>query len=142
MARRNSPAANESCSLEELAARIDQKCRPLCAGIQYDQTLRRDGDPSALIGTRAHALLRISQELVRNAVTHGRARTIALDLACDGAALVMRVRDDGIGISPEVFVNATGGLRNARRWVEEERGSLALEPSTGTKLRVTLPTSP
>jgi len=45
----------------------------------------------------AHALLRIVQEGLTNVVRHAGASRVALDVACDGGVLTLRLADDGRG---------------------------------------------
>lgn len=141
------PRPGASCSLPELLRRIDAKCRPLCADLSYASDwgggdVAREGPLDA---NRAIALVRVAQELVRNAVVHGRARTVRVVLTCDGDTVTMRVVDDGSGLKPERFVEATGGLDNALQWVREHGGTLELIPTgdaRGTDLRAMLPGGP
>jgi signal transduction histidine kinase len=128
-------------TLEGLAELVERKVRPLCVEARYEQTLR--GEPAATLGaSTALAALRILQELVRNAITHGAARAIGVELAHEGGQLTLSVEDDGKGLGSERMTSATGGLRNAQRWSSELGGSFHRFPSpgsTGTALRVILP---
>lgn len=47
---------------------------------------------------KATHIFRIAQEAIRNAVTHGRARSVEMDLRPDGNAWILSVRDDGVGL--------------------------------------------
>ena len=46
---------------------------------------------------------RIAREAVRNAVQHARARTIEVELEYGNAMFRLRVRDDGVGVDPDVL---------------------------------------
>jgi len=62
----------------------------------------------------ANHLYRIAQEAVRNAVRHGKARTIRLHLSIARAKVSLAITDDGIGL-PESAKDATGmGLKIMR----------------------------
>jgi PAS domain S-box-containing protein len=62
----------------------------------------------------ANHLYRIAQEAVRNAVHHGKARTIRLHLTTARAKVSLAITDDGIGM-PEQAMDATGmGLKIMR----------------------------
>jgi signal transduction histidine kinase len=132
-------------SVSALLARIDQKCRPLCDGIDY-RTSTNDPAGRAVDSGAALALLRVAQELVRNAVTHGKAQAVFLDLTHEGTNVILAVRDDGRGLSAEALARSTGGLENARVWLGEQGGSLELvtPPTVGatTELRARLPGGP
>jgi PAS domain S-box-containing protein len=72
-------------------------------------------DPSSLpISAPAAAqLYRIAQEAVRNAVEHGAAREVQINVAFDGNDLVLTIEDDGNGF--DVSANGNGmGLRIMR----------------------------
>jgi signal transduction histidine kinase len=95
---------------------------------------------AALQPAAALALLRIGQELVRNAMTHGAAQVLFVSLSQDSGAVSLTVRDDGGGLDIDRFDRATGGLRNAKRWAEEQGGTFErVEQDRGTHLRVSLP---
>ena len=57
--------------------------------------------PRRLDETLEEQLLRIGQEAVSNAVRHGAASTIHMELYFDHAAVRLRVSDDGCGFDPE-----------------------------------------
>lgn len=108
-----------------LARSIAAKCRPLCEGRSYEQVL--DGDASARVDAKtATTLLRVAQELVRNAVVHGRPAAVRVEVAHREGVLRLRVRDDGVGLSPETLERASGGLKNAKVRLAEIGGTLEL----------------
>jgi signal transduction histidine kinase len=127
-------------TLEALASLVTRKLEPLCVEAVYRQEI--SGAPDAVVNPScALAALRIIQELARNAITHGAAKSVKVTLAHDGQTLEVTVRDDGPGLEDEKLRRATGGLNNAQRWASELGGSfLRLQrPGEGTALRVTLP---
>lgn len=129
-------------TLAEIMWRVDDKCRPLCAEIAYESATI--GDRALTVdGGRALVLVRVAQELVRNAVVHGNARSLRVTLAAGDDTVTMRVEDDGAGLSRERFERATGGLDNAVQWLREHGGALDLLPSSSeaskTTLHATLP---
>jgi signal transduction histidine kinase len=91
-------------------------------------------DPPALAGT----LLRCAQEIVTNAIRHGAARNLWIELAAGPGGLSLSARDDGRGVRD---VQAGVGLEGIRRRVEELGGSLAIEsgPGAGFALVALLP---
>jgi signal transduction histidine kinase len=50
-------------------------------------------------GTATH-VYRIAEEAARNAIRHGRASRVLVALSADAAALVLSVRDNGVGLPP------------------------------------------
>src|SRR5207249_2714211 len=60
------------------------------------------------------ALYRISQEAIRNAVTHGQASRLRLELATDASHLYLRVEDNGKGYSTSPKTESGFGLHTMR----------------------------
>jgi two-component system sensor kinase FixL len=56
------------------------------------------------------ALYRIAQEAINNAVRHGKARQICVELAMDDESLRLRIIDDGKGFSPDAKSGSGMGL--------------------------------
>lgn len=127
-------------SVGELGQLCLSRCERLCSGLSLAidpiDALRPVPSPTA------RAVLRIAQELVRNAVTHGKAANVRLQLSLDAGRAHLRVSDDGVGLSSAALAGSTGGLKNARTWSEEVGGHFALVPQVGwqTTLVATLPT--
>lgn len=89
-----------------------------------------------------HAVLRIVQEALANAVKHARPDEIVLTLAREGDQVTVTVRDDGAGFNPADPDTRHGlGLRLMRERVAEVGGALAVEsaPGRGTTVEVSLP---
>jgi signal transduction histidine kinase len=102
-----------------------------------------DGAATGLPPEHEHALLRIAQEAVINAVRHAQPRQIEIRLASDGDALVLSVSDDGCGMhaAPELYAQQGFGLANMRERAEAIGGRWQLESAagTGTRIRVHVP---
>lgn len=82
-------------------------------------------------------LVRILQELVRNALEHGRPSVIAARITIDDT-VVIEVHDDGVGLAVEGSTRR-GGLANLRHRAELHGGSVELRSSeNGTQVRVVL----
>lgn len=126
-------------SLSTLATTLERRLAPLCVAARCE--VERSGDVDARLDAAvALALLRISQELVRNAITHGGARAVVIALRGDGTEASLMVRDDGAGLHADHFERSTGGLSNVRRWAEEQGGTVhRIARNDGTELHVTLP---
>jgi signal transduction histidine kinase len=89
-----------------------------------------------------HALLRIAQEALANAVRHGDASTIALTLHPVDESVELTVADDGKGFTPGEAATQHGlGLRLMDERVRELHGTLGVEsaPGEGTRISVRLP---
>lgn len=75
-------------------------------------------DLSGDIGIRKHAvatqLYRIVQEAVNNALVHGKAKAIAIDMSAESGVLTLSIADDGIGITDDAEQGDGLGLRTMR----------------------------
>jgi signal transduction histidine kinase len=88
-----------------------------------------------------HAILRVVQEALGNAVRHGRPQTIDVTVAPAGDRVTITIRDDGVGFDPGQVAERRGmGLQMMRERVEELGGVIHVEstPSKGTRVRVTM----
>jgi signal transduction histidine kinase len=66
---------------------------------------------SALGAELANHLYRIAQEAVRNAVRHGKARSIRLHLTTARAKVRLSITDDGVGMPPDALDASGMGLK-------------------------------
>ncbi|HEY3413773.1 MAG TPA: sensor histidine kinase [Armatimonadota bacterium] len=83
------------------------------------------GDPEA-----AHNLYRIAQEALSNSVKHARAQRIVLELRGTENELVLRVADDGAGLSAEQPTDGMG-MRTMEYRAESMEGTLTVEAAPG-----------
>lgn len=89
-----------------------------------------------------HALLRIAQEALTNAVRHGDAKTVALSLRPEEDGVELVIADDGKGFEPSETATPHGlGLRLMEERVHELNGAFGLESASGqgTRIQVRLP---
>jgi two-component system, NarL family, sensor histidine kinase UhpB len=90
----------------------------------------------------ALTLYRAAQEGISNALRHGQARHLALDVTAGEQQVDLTLRDDGRGLPAG---GAQGGAHYGLRWLTERveglRGELRIEPAQpqGTLLRVHIP---
>jgi signal transduction histidine kinase len=77
-------------ALESLAANINQNCR-------VRSTVKANGASLPVSAPVAAQLYRIAQEAVRNAVEHGAAREVLIQLTFGDRNMVLTVQDDGQG---------------------------------------------
>jgi signal transduction histidine kinase len=74
-------------------------------------------------------LLRIAQEAVSNALRHGQAKKIRLELRRVGKELVLEVSDDGCGMIFGQSTNEGGmGVQNMRKRAERAGASFEMRP--------------
>ena len=125
-------------ALESLATNISQNC---CVR----STVKADGATLPVSAPVAIQLYRIAQEAVRNAVEHGAAREVLIQLTFGHQDMVLTVTDDGEGFDTKT--NGHGmGLRIMRYRAQCIGGSCEVHagPSQGTTVhcRVPLPAQP
>ncbi|WP_020389197.1 sensor histidine kinase [Kribbella catacumbae] len=107
------------------------------------------GTPVPVAPAVATALLRTARGALANVVEHAAARTTVITLTYQPDAVVLDVRDDGVGFDPAGLGPARGsyrgrGLDGIRRRVELLGGRLVVEsaPGDGAALAVTIPLEP
>jgi signal transduction histidine kinase len=82
---------------------------------------------------------RVAQEAVRNAIRHGHASTLEVDVHRRDGRLVLRVRDDGQGFDSEAErPPGSFGLRGLASLVADAGGRLDVRssPGEGTEVRM------
>jgi signal transduction histidine kinase len=110
---------------------------------RFDIELRLDvADSGEAAPETREALVRIVREGITNAVRHGAAGAVNLELR-RGDALRLRIVDDGIGFDPDASPHRRRGfgLRSMRERAEAAGGVLhiASRPGAGTRIEVVLP---
>jgi EAL domain-containing protein (putative c-di-GMP-specific phosphodiesterase class I)/two-component sensor histidine kinase len=94
-----------------------------------------------LSGIAVSELAKLAREAMRNAIRHGRARSIIVQLKDAGHDWQLEISDDGVGL-PSDFTRRGGlGLRSMRHRAARLQGTfeiVRLEPR-GTRLRVSWP---
>jgi len=88
-------------ALEALAANVRRNCR-VAASVKADAASFPVSAPAT------SQLYRIVQEALHNAVEHGRAHKVEIDLAVDRDNMVLTVRDDGKGFDGTAASNGMG----------------------------------
>ncbi|WP_104382140.1 sensor histidine kinase [Sphingobacterium sp. HMA12] len=76
-------------------------------------------------------IYRIVQELLTNAIKHGEAKNILVQLIQEKDSILITVDDDGKGFDPTKLANATGiGLKNIQNRVNFLKGKLSIDSTT------------
>ena len=105
-------------------------------------TVSMSGAEPPLSHECASALFRVCQEALTNVARHAGATAVKIAVATDGDRPVLRIRDDGRGITVEDQMNARSfGLVGMRERVHHLNGRLTIdgEPGAGTTISVTVP---
>jgi signal transduction histidine kinase len=109
--------------------------------VELDVTVK--GVPHPYAATTEEQLLLIGQEAVSNAVLHGQARRVAVELDYGDDRMSLRVADDGCGFNPEEALKTPGhyGLVSMRERAEQVRGriTIASAPGSGTEIETVVP---
>jgi len=127
-------AGNLVPALLVLAGNVEERTGVSCR-VQSRTRLRLNDGHAAI------QLYRIAQEAVNNAVKHGKARHIDLALTSDRRQIRLEVRDDGVGLGPDVEKSSGWGLRIMRYRAGVVGGTLDIRPGAagGTLVTCILP---
>jgi trans-aconitate 2-methyltransferase len=133
-------APMDDATLEETIAGVVEELAEM-AGAE----ITTDVDPAAATGlptAAAEHLGYIVREAVSNALRHGRARSVAVDVGGSRGRTVLTVRDDGVGFHPP-RPRPGRGLANMRRRAALLGGRLTImsRPGEGTIVRLAVPRS-
>ena len=126
----------------DLVSALEQIVEPLVPREHTKVDFKIQGSPVRLPGPVEMNLLRIGQEAVANAVKHGRARRVSIELRYAPASVCLTVSDDGQGFAAGQ-VSPTGhfGLLDMRERAQSMGSQLRIEsePGRGTRIAVEVP---
>jgi signal transduction histidine kinase len=129
----------------DLVSALAQIVEPLVPREQTKVDFKVQGSPVRLPGPVEMNLLRIGQEAVANAVKHGRARQVAIELRYEPGSVSLAVSDDGQGFAPSQ-PSPTGhfGLLDMRERAQSMGSYLRVESESGrgTRIAVEVPVQP
>jgi len=89
----------------------------------------------------SHCLFRVAQEALQNIVQHSHARTASMELRVHSGQALLRVVDDGVGITPEQYHDRAMGLVSMRErvWALDGTCEVTSESSKGTTVEASVP---
>ncbi len=127
-------ASGLESALQELAAKTQRLFRVSCLLVSDGPVLVHDN----LIATHVY---RIAQEAIGNALKHGKAKTIALDLGAQRGQLHLTISDDGVGLQQTSGDGKGIGLRTMAYRASVVGGMLDIRPGErgGTVVTCTIP---
>ena len=139
---RLAPLVLDNFGLTDALADLVERTRRSHAAVQIDLSVEL-GD-AALGPDAALALYRGAQEGVTNALRHGHATRVRVDLRRDGEAVALNVADDGDGLPAAMPPGGHHGLRWLAERAEGLGGSfrIAARAPHGVLLEVRLPLQP
>jgi len=121
-------------ALTDLLARVNG--RGVAASLHASKSV------DELPATTAGLIYRITQEALRNVVTHANATSVAVRVDTSNGSVNVDVIDDGVGFDPEAAVGAGHlGLRGLTDLVADVEGRLQVESAAGkgTSVHATVP---
>jgi PAS domain S-box-containing protein len=116
-------------ALDALAASMRRNCR-------VTAIVKAEASSFPVSAPAAAQLYRIVQEALRNAVEHGGARTVEVNVVVDAENMVLTVRDDGKGFDSKAASNGMG-LRIMRYRAQCIGGSCEVQSHDGRGTTVT-----
>ena len=129
----------------DLVSAITQIVQPLAAHACARVEVKIQGQPVRLPGQIEMNLLRIGQEAVANALKHGCARRVEIELQYAQSSISLGVTDDGKGFSAaQAPRSGHFGLLDMRERAQSMDSELKIESGAegGTRLVVTVPLEP
>jgi two-component system sensor histidine kinase UhpB len=139
IARRLRPEALEDFGLQSalsaLATRVADQAH-IVISRQLDSRL-------ALSQQQELVVYRVAQEALTNVVRHAGAEHVELRLDCDSSNAVLRVRDDGRGVT-RAELSSSNGIRGMRERAMLIGAKLVISPrqERGTEVKLTIPLDP
>jgi signal transduction histidine kinase len=126
----------------DLVSAISQILEPLASGDHAKVNVTIKGAPVRLSGQKEMNLLRIAQEAVANAVKHGHAHHVNIELLYTSKSVCLNVIDDGCGFAASQAA-PTGhfGLLDMRERAHSMGSHLNIqsEPGRGTNISLRVP---
>jgi signal transduction histidine kinase len=129
----------------DLVSALAQIVEPLVPREHTKVDFKIQGSPVRLPGPVEMNLLRIGQEAVANAVKHGRARQVSIELRYETASVCLAVSDDGQGFAAGQSSPAGHfGLLDMRERAQSMGSHLRVdsEPGSGTRIAIEIPVHP
>jgi signal transduction histidine kinase len=126
----------------DLVSALAQIVEPLVPREQTKFDFKVQGTPVRLPGPVEMNLLRISQEAVANAVKHGRAQHVSIELRYAPASVCLTVSDDGEGfVAAQASPTGHFGLLDMRERAQSMGSNLRVEsePGCGARIAVEVP---
>lgn len=125
----------------DLVSAMAQTLRPLVPQERVHVEIAVRGEPSRLLASVEMSLLRIAQEAVSNAVHHGQAQNISVELRYDAERVGLRITDDGCGFNADRTPPGHFGLLDMKERSQAMGSFLHIDsaPGNGTVVEVEVP---
>jgi signal transduction histidine kinase len=131
----------------DLAGALTDGARQITSGTGMQVELETKGPARLLPEVVEENLLRIGQEALTNVIKHSRANLARIELEFGAERVVLQIKDNGIGFTPESAVGPNEGhfgLLGMSERAKRLEGQLKVwsAPGTGTTVRVEIPLEP
>jgi signal transduction histidine kinase len=125
----------------DLVSALLQTVTPLPTQDQVQVDVKVEGRPVRLAGAIEMNLLRIGQEAVTNAIKHGKAQNVTVELRYAAESVELWIRDDGCGFVPDNNLPGHFGLLDMRERAQSMGCSLLVDSQRelGTAVGVNVP---
>jgi signal transduction histidine kinase/ligand-binding sensor domain-containing protein len=117
----------------------------LFQGTEIQFSVVSSGRPLPLMRDVADDIFRIGREALTNASMHAKAKSVEIEITFEPEQFRLRVRDDGVGISPEIMKKGARpnhfGLQGMRERAERMGGRLEIwgRASAGSEIDLKIP---
>jgi signal transduction histidine kinase len=112
---------------------------------QPESSVIVEGAPRLLSASAIVEIDRIAREAIRNCYQHGRARRVEAEIGFSKTRLRLSIRDDGIGIDPEILSKGSRDGHWGLTGMRERAGRLHAridiwsKPGAGTEVELSVP---
>jgi signal transduction histidine kinase len=124
-----------------LARALKKLCRDTGAKSGLTISFSETDVPSNLPSDISHCLFRIAEEALQNIVKHGHAKTASMELKVLNGRALLRIVDDGVGLTPEQHHRGSIGLVSMGECALALDGTckVTLGPLKGTTVEASIP---
>src|SRR4029077_589813 len=124
-----------------LAQALKKLCHDTGAKSNISINFSEKDVPAHLPSGISHCLFRVAQEALQNIVQHSHARIASMELRVLSGQALLRVVDDGVGITPEQYHDRAMGLVSMRErvWALDGTCEVTSESSKGTTVEASVP---
>lgn len=124
-----------------LVGALKKMCRDIGSKSTLTISFSEKDVPPRLPSDVSLCLFRVAQEALQNIVKHGHARAASMELAVRDGYVLLRIVDDGVGITPEQHHSGGMGLISMRERVSVVGGTCKVTsgPLKGTIVEVSVP---
>lgn len=120
----------------QLSGALQTLCEEMQSTSRAEITLRAETENLRLSPDEEDAVYRIVQESITNAIRHGQATGVWVDISVSGRLLTIVVQDNGCGCQT---IEPGFGLRHMRERLRLLNGSLRVEGTNGFRIEAKIP---